>query len=311
MSSGMKVIVFGPTGQVGGSTAVSAQQRGAKVYLALRDTNKTIPDLSPEQEKAGGFERVQADLNKPDTISSAVAKTGAKRAFLYLVHGSSDHMKAAITALKSAGIEFVVFLSSYGIRGDARDVQPVDYISWAHAQVEINIEASFGPSGYVAVRPGFFDSNILRTKGFKDGDVRIGYPEAVFDWIATVDIGRVCGGLLLKGPLPQNHIVELCGPRAMSQADAIGIIGKVLGKDIKITSLNEEETFKDFHEGNGLPEGISRYLASMYKKRVENDDGSFGGPSFKEAQENVAKYGGQPATSFHDWVEANKKKFTA
>jgi uncharacterized protein YbjT (DUF2867 family) len=41
-----KVIVFGPTGNIGSITAQTASKKGAKVYLAMRDPKKTIPGLS-------------------------------------------------------------------------------------------------------------------------------------------------------------------------------------------------------------------------------------------------------------------------
>ncbi|KAL8867668.1 MAG: hypothetical protein Q9174_005513, partial [Haloplaca sp. 1 TL-2023] len=102
------VIVFGPTGAVGSNAARTASALGAKVTLAMRDTSKSIPGLSASDEKAGNFSRVQADLTKPDTVSEAVRQYQATHAFIYLVFGSSDSMKATISALKSAGIQLVV-----------------------------------------------------------------------------------------------------------------------------------------------------------------------------------------------------------
>jgi NAD(P)-dependent dehydrogenase (short-subunit alcohol dehydrogenase family) len=116
----IKTIVFGPTGNVGFAAARGAQQHGAKVFLAMRDPRKPIPSLSAEQEAQGGFERVQADLTKPETIAMAVNQTGAKHAFIYVTFGTSDNMRSSIMALKSAGIKFVVFLSSDGIQSDIR-----------------------------------------------------------------------------------------------------------------------------------------------------------------------------------------------
>lgn len=46
-------IVFGPTGHVGSAAARTAQQGGAKVVLALRDTLRPIPGLTLEQEGRG------------------------------------------------------------------------------------------------------------------------------------------------------------------------------------------------------------------------------------------------------------------
>lgn len=104
-----EVIIFGPTGNVGSVAALTAAQLGAKVVLAMRDTQKAIPDLNADEEISGSFERVQADLTQPETVISAVNKTQAKSAFIYLNFGMPDGMKATIQALKSSGIEFVVF----------------------------------------------------------------------------------------------------------------------------------------------------------------------------------------------------------
>lgn len=79
-----RVLVFGPTGNVGSIVACTAQQQGAKVFLAMRDTGKPIPSLSALQESDGGFERVQADLMDPVSVRSAVEKTKATAAFVYL-----------------------------------------------------------------------------------------------------------------------------------------------------------------------------------------------------------------------------------
>lgn len=108
------VIVFGPTGQVGSVAARTAAEHGAKAWLAMRDTNKSVLGLTKDL-KAGGIYRIQTDLQEPETLSQAVKTSGAKCAFIYLVHGASDHLKGTIAAMKAAGIEFVVFLSSFTI----------------------------------------------------------------------------------------------------------------------------------------------------------------------------------------------------
>jgi uncharacterized protein YbjT (DUF2867 family) len=41
-----KVIVFGPTGNIGSITSQTAGKKGAKVYLAMRDPKKTSPGLT-------------------------------------------------------------------------------------------------------------------------------------------------------------------------------------------------------------------------------------------------------------------------
>ena len=109
---------------------------------------------------------MQADLLKPETIAEAVKTSGAKRAFIYLAHGAQDNMKSTIEAMKAAGVEFVVFLSSFTVHTDKplRDIPPSDIIDYLHAQVEANLDDVFGAEHYVAVRPGAFVTNLLRDK---------------------------------------------------------------------------------------------------------------------------------------------------
>ena len=320
------VIIFGPTGNVGSAAARAAREKGAagaKVFLAMRDPQKPIPGLTPDQESegGGGFERIYADLTKPETLHDAVTTTGAKRAFIYLVFGTTDHMKSAITALKAAGIEFVVFLSSYAVPNDLNiaSISPANFIAWGHGQVELILREEFGPLSYVAVRPGSFASNSLRWKKavVEDGLVRIAYPEALFDWISPEDIGRVCGALLVQRPRPvdvagmNGNVVRLLGPEIMSQGDAIDVIGRAIGKDIKVERLDEQEGVEFFMKSAHLPEFAAQQLIKMLKKRAEDgrSDGGYEGPSYDESVSNIQKYGGRPPTSFHQWVEENKAEF--
>jgi len=305
-----KVIVFGPTGAVGSAAARTAGELGAKVFLAMRDTGKSIPGLSAEQEKQGGFERVQADLTKPDTVRDAVHKSGAKYAFIYLAHGSSDHMKATIEALKAAGIELPVFLSSFTSRGDLAAIQPSEVIPFVHAQVEINLGEVYGKDGFVAVRPGYFASNTLQYKGgLKEGKVRIYVPDAKVDCIVPEDIGAVCGGFLAKGPQDKNRTPYLYGPELFSQAETVKIIAKVLGKNPEIEVANEQDAYKMFVEERGMPVPIANYMISQTKKGSDNPNSIIGYLVGEEELSNVQKYCGRKATTFEQWVEQNKEKF--
>jgi NAD(P)-dependent dehydrogenase (short-subunit alcohol dehydrogenase family) len=72
------VIVFGPTGAVGRAVAIEASKRGAKVWLAMRTTDKAINGINREDEERGAFQRVQADLFDPESVVKAVKESGAK-----------------------------------------------------------------------------------------------------------------------------------------------------------------------------------------------------------------------------------------
>ena len=307
-----KVIVFGPTGNVASIAAMTAQEQGAQVVLAMRDPKKSIPGLSSEQEKAGGYERVQADLTKPDTVAEAVTKTGAKTAFIYLAHGSPDHMKATIQALKDSGVEFVVFLSSFTITGPLAEVPPYEIIAFIHAQVEINLEEIYGSKAYVALRPGGFATNVMFwSKGIADGEVKLYCPEAKFDYITPVDMGRVGGSILAKGGQQNGEkIVYLYGPRLTSQEVAVTSIGNVAGRDIKMTPIGAEEAVEEYKAAY-VPEPIAKYLVKKLGESSEAKDPKARLASYDDGVANIEKYGGKSPTTFDQWAESNKHLFGA
>lgn len=302
-------IIFGPTGHVASAAALTAQQLGAKVILALRDTQKPIPGLTDDQEKSGGFERVQADLNKPETIEAAVRATGAKSAFIYLAFGNQDNMRGTIEALKASGVEFVVFLSSFSVQGDLKSIEPTNLIPYLHGQVELNLKEVFGTDGYIALRPAFFSTNARWWAGMiREGEVKIAYPNSSFDWISPGDIGRVAGKFLVQGiqatsGADKRNFVTLCGPKLVSQGDAMGIFGRAIGKDVKVTEVDEEEGTKILIEG-----GVPDFVAEPLVKSLGSGSTQFEEESYTEGVLNLNKYAGQ-ATSLEEWAAANKEIF--
>ena len=307
-----KVIIFGPTGAVGSAAARTAEELGAKVVLAMRDTAKPIRGIDAEKEKQGNFERVQADLTQPDTVRDAVNTTKAKYAFIYLAFGSPDSMKATIEALKSAGIELVVFLSSFTVRDDPAAIPPSDIIPYLHAQVELNLREVFGPDGFVAARPGSFSSNTLQYKtGLEKGEVKIYKPDVKVDCIVPEDIGRVCGTVLAKGPQDEERAIYLYGPELLSNADTIKILAKVLGKNPKIEAVDEQDAYKLWVEELGTPAPIAKYMVGQLGKPVKGPNQVVGYLVDEEHLSNVQKYSGRKGTTFEEWAEQNKQMFVS
>ena len=304
----MSVIVFGPTGNIASVAARTAQEYGAKVFLAMRDPKKAIPGINDEQERTGGFERVQADLMKADTVSAAVKTTKAKRAFIYRAHGTSDAMKSTAQALKSSGIDFVVFLSSFTIQGESADVPSSEIIPYIHAQVENSLDEVYGLENYVALRPGGFATNLLRFKpGIIAGEVKLFGAHYKLDGITPEDIGRVSGIILAQGPKNGQRKVYLYGPQVLMQKDAIAVVGKMLGKDIKVSDVSEQEGREQFTNA-GIPKPVADYMVrKIYASKNEDSSSRV---RYDEGVANVHFYTGQPATKFQDWVEANKELFS-
>lgn len=303
------VIVFGPTGNVGSVAARTAAEQGAEVVLAMRDTSKTIPGLSKADEEAGKFSRVQADLTDSKSVEHAVKTSGAKRAFAYLAFGQPDAMKSTFQAMKDGGVEFVVFLSSFTV-GERKleDVQPSEIIPFVHAQAEASLHAVFGADNFVAVRPGGFITNLLRWKdGIVDGDVRLFGERFEQDCITPGDMGRVSGTVLVSGSKDGQRHVYLYGPQVISQQDACVKIGKALGKDVKITPLDEEAGLEALIK-SGMPKPVADYIVRATKESASKDIASRFA-RYDEGVENVKRYTGKPPTGFDQWVQENKGLF--
>lgn len=304
------VIIFGPTGQVGSAAARTAGDLGAKVWLAMRDTLKAIPGLT--KESAGNFHRIQADLTKRPTVSQAIRTSGAKRAFIYLVHHEYEHLHDAIIAMKNEGVEFIVFLSSFTIYTNQalRTISPSDLLPFVHAQVEASLEELLGPENYVAVRPGCFATNLLSARdGILANDVKLYGGEFEQDNIIPSDIGNVIGNIVVSGSKDQK-IVYLYGPEVRSIRDSVARIGGVLGKDLKITTLSPEEAYQKYVE-RGMPPSFAEYMVKTLGTKGPDKGNGERFPHYEDGVRNVKVYTGRPPMRLEDWVRQNKALFGA
>lgn len=308
-----KVIVFGPTGNIGSITAQTASKKGANVFLAMRDPSKTIPGLSQEAEQSGKYERVQADLTDRDSILAAVKKTGAQAAFVYLAHGSPDHMLSTFQSLKEGGIKHVVFLSSFTVpKENLEGVPASDLISWLHAQAELSLRSVFSQDQLVAIRPGFFATNVLQNKpGILERKVHLLSPDSPGDCITNEDMGEVAGTVLTEGQREGQDVIYLFGPEIVPQSTAFKLVGKVLGEEIEVLKVSAEEAEAEKVRG-GVPPPIAKYLTKVYEEMEGKDAEGWGvdPEKYKEGSSNVQKYTGHPGLSFETWAGRNKSMFT-
>lgn len=300
------VIVFGPTGNIGSYCARTAAQHGAKVHLAMRDTSKSIPGLSSEQEKEGPFARVQADLTDPELVASAVSHSSAKHAFIYAAHGSKDAMKSTIQALKDNGIELVVFLSSFTVPRSIRDVPRSEVIPYWHATVEVSLEDVYGAGNFVALRPGASATNCLRWASSANlGHVSLYGPKFKMDCITPGDMGRVAGTILANGPQDGDTHVYLYGPQVLIQQEMVETIGKAVGTAVEVKGQTPEEATEQFVKA-GSPKPVIDYMVL----RLSDDEAqAVERMRYEERVGNVKRYTGRESQGFEEWVGENRELF--
>lgn len=287
-----KVIIFGATGAVGSAAALEAHKRGAQVYLAMRDTKKPTPIL-PDT-----LERVQADLSDPVSIEKAVKETGATAAFIYVIHGTD--MKPAAEALKKAGIQHVVLLSSYTVYPDRQTALTDTLISKVHAEAEIALE-EVGVK-HTDIRPMYFTSNLWQFKHMiQSGEVFYYGPDSMDDYIAPEDIGSVAGVKLLSN---EAEIIPLTGPKLISKSDGWKIAREELGLDFKITSVSAEHFIASLAQA-GFPTGIAQVLVKLTDRPVSV---KYPDDLYKTGAGNVQKYTGREPIGLQDWLKKHKEE---
>ncbi|KAJ5436973.1 hypothetical protein N7445_007858 [Penicillium cf. griseofulvum] len=302
------VLIFGATGEVGSAAALEAHARGARVTIAMRDVAKPNERISSEQERAAGLQRITADLTYPETVTRAVHQTGAQAVFIYAVR-SSDLMRGAITALRDAGIQHVIFLSTGQVKtagatkGDIRSIKSDHFIPWQHAQIEIGLEDIGLP--HTALRAGFFASNPLRIyldKSIEPKQVNLLAPDVLHDPIDPADIGRVAGAQATNESTPRKDVIYLNGPALLSQAEQWDIINRELaavGKSpIKVNHVTVEQYLKNMAALH-VPDVVAKSLAkSMVETRA-----LYAVEDFEKERGNVGLLTDREATSFEDFVK--------
>ncbi|KAL8420378.1 hypothetical protein RB594_003244 [Gaeumannomyces avenae] len=316
-----KLIVFGPTGDIASVAALTARGLGAHVVLAMRDPSKPIPGLTAELEARGGFERVRADLADPDSVAAAVTTTGATRAVFYIDFASTDGMLAIVRAMHDAGVDYPVLISSASVHNRGVPLEQLvthgddEPIARAHAAVELSLCAVYGPGGYVALRPGYFASNSRRWLGrgqLASGRVTLDFPDRVFDWIATPDVGRVAAHVVLRAGGAREVVAEaggegivLMGPQVLSGREGTQVIARAAGfGEVEIEEiLDVDAAVRHMVEKQGLPEMLARTLAKHGVDYAMTEENTTVGPA------NIAKFGDGKITSLEEWAAAHKEAF--
>jgi uncharacterized protein YbjT (DUF2867 family) len=274
------ILVTGATGHVGGELIRQLAESGQPVRALVRSASASgLPN---------GVEAVTGDLNKPDTLGPALA--GARGVFL--LSGYED-MPGMLAKARGSGVEHVVLLSSQS----AAD----SHMGNAVARYHMLSEAAVRESGlaWTFLRPSSFMSNALRwLPQLRAGDlVREPFAHAR---LATVDPGDIAA-VALRSFFSAAHAGQayrVTGPEALSAADRVRILGRVLGRDLRFEAQSDEEARAE----------MSRTMPAPY---VEAFFDFFTGGSYDEStvHPTVRDVTGRPPRSFEQWVVAHADAF--
>jgi uncharacterized protein YbjT (DUF2867 family) len=288
------ILVAGATGQVGSEVCRLLAAQGQSVRALVRASS----DSSRVAALRGlGVEVVEGDLRAPETLSRACAGVSAIISTASATSSQQDGDSVAtvdgagqfalIDAALDADVEHFVFVSfSSGITGHTP-------LHTAKRAVEQRLRES-GLS-YVVLRPtAFMEIWLSPLTGFDvpgGNAVVFGSGGAAISYISLFDVARYCVESLAQ-PAAWNRTIELGGPEAITQLQAVRIAQEVTGRTLQVTHVPSEVLLAQYEEAT---EPMQKTLAGLTYALSEGDA--------IDASSTIASFGFRPR-GVRDYMEA-------
>ena len=286
-------IVTGASGNIGGRLAEILLENGKDVAVVGRTPERLAPLVEKgAQARIGSLE---------DGAFLARAFAGAEAAFLMIppnpaaddFRAFQDRVGAALTeAVGAAKVRHVVNLSSLGGHLAAGNGP----IAGLHAQEE-RLNRLKGVN-VVHLRPAFFMENhltmmdLVRGQGINGSPLK---PDLAFPVIATRDIARVAGDLLLGRTFRGHTVRELLGPGEMTMREMTRLLGVAIGRPALPYVQFPYEDARKAMTGMGVSADAARLFLEMYQAFNEGRLGR--GPA--RTEENTTE------TSFEEFARTS------
>jgi uncharacterized protein YbjT (DUF2867 family) len=275
------ILVAGAAGNIGGELVRALADAGSRVRGVVRTAGRAAA-LPP------GVEAVVGDLNRPETLSAALA--GVRGVFL--LSGYQD-MPGLLADARRAGVERVVLLSSSAVPGGD--------MNNAVARYHILSEAAVRDSGlaWTFLQPNSFMTNTLQwVPQLRAGDVvRAPFPHVRVATIDPYDVAAVATQALLSDG-HEGHAYRLSGPESLLPGDRVRVLAAVLGRELRF-------------EGQPDAEARAEMSAAMPAEYVDAFFSFFADGTLDESEvrPTVREITGRPPRAFEQWAVAHAEAF--
>ena len=255
--------VLGATGHIGSVIAKTLLERGEKVRVVGRSTAR----LQPLVQK--GAEPFIGEVNDAEALTRALQDTRA--AFLMIPPGMTspdyraDQERASdsiTTAVRNAGLQYAVNLSSYGAHAPA-GTGPILGLHFAELKL-----SAVDKLNVLHLRPAYFFENhlagisMIKMMGLFGGALKA---DLKIPMIATRDIGAYAAERLLKLDFNGKQTQELLGERDLTMNEVAAIIGKALNKmELRYAQFPYEQVQQVLLQ-MGTPPKTAAYFIEMFQ----------------------------------------------
>lgn len=274
---GMKVLVTGATGYVGGRLVPLLLARGHSVRVLARD-----PSRIEGRSWSGSVEVATGDVLRPETLGAALA--GAEVAY-YLVHsmqaGAEFHRldlaaaRAFGAAAKAAGVRRIVYLGGLGDADQDLSEHLRSRQETGRALAEAGVPVTEFRAG-VVVGSGSLSFEIVRNLAERLPVMTC--PRWVFQKTQPIAIRNVLDYLVAALDVPESagRVIEIGGADAVTYADMVQVYAKVRGLTrwlIPVPVLTPRLSSYWVHWTTPVPASIARPLIEglRYELVVRND----------------------------------------
>ncbi|CRL17488.1 NAD(P)-binding domain [Penicillium camemberti] len=246
---GTKIGVFPASGALGSSIVNHLVKLVPESDLVLSARH---PEKLHDLKQAGATVR-RADYDEPSTLDTAFEGVDV----LMLVSYASfeiEHRahRLAIDAAIKSGVKHI-FYSSLGFGGDLSN-QTIAHVMGAHIETEKYLSSLQDKVSYTIVREGLYTESFPIYTAFFDpqnptDDVKIPHSGAGpgVAWVKRDELGEATAKLIasyVKNPTSFEYVNKallLSGSREISLAETVEIIGRAIGKPLKIREISVDE----------------------------------------------------------------------
>jgi len=271
------ILVTGAAGTIGQEVVKALVERGVRFRAGHRRRPVQVPT---------GSESVEVDFTRPQTLPPALR--GVETVFVLSNDVASE--AALVKAATEARVRRLVKLSVLGAPEER-----FTFARW-HRASERTIEGSGIP--WTFLRPNGFMQNVVNFMGQGirgQKAIFTSAKDAPISHVHARDVGGVAARVLTESG-HEGRAYDLTGPAANSYLDVARTLTMVLGHEIKVVPISDED-YKKGAVGAGIPEGYADALVDL--NRVYRDGVA------ARVSPDVAKLLGRPAIDFATFAREN------